>query len=141
MRIELLGLAVLVAMAVPAGAQAKPCGEHVARAKVACVKQYKRDKLEWPPRPTKGEVVRRIGPGQWEKALRVAQCETGGNWRHYPSGTYTGGLGMYRGTYAYGARVTGYRWPGQASKAEQIAVAVAAFPITRGWSGWGCGGA
>jgi len=47
-------------------------------------------------------------------------------------------MGMYHLTWAYGARRT--RYDGSTAH-EQIANAVAAWPITRGWSGWGCGGA
>lgn len=122
-------------------ASANPCQSHQGKAKKACVAQLERDRMAWPPRPAEWEIKRRVG-AHWNKALRVAVCETGGNWQHYPHGTYVGGLGMYRGTYAYGQRVTGYRWPSDgATRAEQIAVAVASHPITHGWSGWGCGGA
>jgi hypothetical protein len=91
---------------------------------------------------TEQSVKRVIGVQQWNKAMRVARCETGATLRWYPHGTYIGMLGMYRGTYALGMRRAGiYKWPDTASRAEQIAIAVSAFPATRGWSGWGCGGA
>ena len=136
------GLGAAIGLIGPSSAAAKPCQHHQGKAKKACVTQAKRNAQAWPPRPAAWEIKRRIGNAQWRKAERVAYCETGGNWQHYPHGTYIGGLGMYRGTYAYGARRTGYRYPSQgATKGEQIAVAVASFPITRGWSGWGCGGA
>lgn len=94
----------------------------------------------WPTKATNASIKKRVGAYNWNKALRVARCETGTNWQHFPNGTYIGGLGMFRKTYGYGQRVTGYRWPSQgATKAEQIAVAVAAHPITYGWGGWrGC---
>lgn len=138
------GIAAAVAAAFVVNAAASgagvPCGKHQGEAKVGCIKQAKRDAMAWPPRPSEGEVIRRIGLAHWNKALRVARCETGSNWQHFPHGTFIGGLGMFRRTYSYGQRVTGYRWPSEgATRAEQIAVAYASFPITRGWSGWGCG--
>ena len=141
-------------MTVPAVATGKgaPCAAHTTSTDVTraeCLRahraQVKRDRMAWPPRPTVREVrvrVERIGgPGTWAKAWRVARCETGANPRHYPHGAYIGMMGMARSTYAYGARVTGYPYPATATPQEQIAVAVASFPITLGWSGWGCGGA
>lgn len=131
-----------LALAVPALAQAKPCQKHTGPQKAKCMKQAKRDAQAWPPRPAEWEIKRRVGHANWNKALRVAVCETGGNWQHYPHGRFIGGLGMFRQTYGYGQRRTGYRWPAQgATRAEQIAVAYASFPITRGWYGWGCRGA
>lgn len=97
--------------------------------------------MAWPPRPKEWEIKRRIGNVQWRKAERVAYCETGGNWRHYPNGNYIGGLGMFRRTYGIGQAVTKYRWVHQgATKAEQIAVG---YIVAKrfGWSAWGCGSA
>lgn len=124
----------------------RPCHAHEGQKKKNCVKVYRenqrRSKMDWPPRPTVKEIQDRIGMDQWRKAERVAYCETGGNWNHFPHGSYIGGLGMYRQTYGYGQRATGYRWVSEgATKQEQIAIAVASHPITQGWSGWGCGGA
>lgn len=124
----------------------RPCHAHEGTAKRKCIKVYRenqrRANMKWPPRPTVKEIQDRIGMNQWRKAERVAVCETGGNWNHYPNGSYIGGLGMYRQTYGYGQRATGYRWVAEgATKQEQIAIAIASFPITYGWSGWGCGGA
>lgn len=136
-----LAAAILGAAMLPAAGNGKPCGEHTGAAKKACAKQLQRDRMDWPPRPTNAEVIRRIGLVQWRKAERVAQCETAGNWQHYPHGTYIGGLGMYRGTYGIGQAVTGYRWPHQgATKAEQIATGYV-VAMRFGWSAWGCGSA
>jgi hypothetical protein len=115
----------------------------VGAAKVECVKaKHERDaraKLAWPPRPTSAEIRSRVGTFNWEKARRVAMCETGMRLDWYPAGRFRGPLGMYVTTQDYGKRVTGYwsptTWP------EHVAIAVAAHPITGGWSGWGCGGA
>jgi hypothetical protein len=128
------------------GVPKRPCHAHEGQRKKNCVKVYRenqrRSKMKWPPNPSVKEIQDRIGMDQWRKAERVAYCETGGNWQHFPNGSYIGGLGMYRQTYGYGQRVTGYRWVSEgATKQEQIAIAIASFPITYGWSGWGCGGA
>jgi hypothetical protein len=121
-------------------ASAAPCQAHAGKAKQACTKQLKRDRMDWPPAPREWEIKRRIG-WNWQKAERVAYCETAGNWQHFPHGRWIGGLGMYRSTYGIGQAVTGYRWPHQgATKAEQIAVG---YVVARrfGWRAWGCGAA
>lgn len=98
----------------------------------------------WPRPATKASITRKIGIDQWHKAERVARCETGGRVDWYvdsngdPTGKYVSMMGMYVGTYNYGRRVTGYNGD---TKPEQIAIAIGAFRITGGWSGWGCGGA
>jgi hypothetical protein len=105
------------------------------------MQQHKRNQQDWPAKPKEWEIQRRIGMVQWRKAERVAQCETAGNWQHYPHGRYIGGMGMFRSTYGIGQAVTGYRWVHQgATKAEQIAVA---YVVAQrfGWSAWGCGSA
>ena len=132
-------VAVIGAGVLPAAGAARPCGEHVGKDRQACLKQYKRDKMDWPPNPTAAEVQRRVGSYNWHKAKRVAICETGMRLDWYPSGTYRGPLGMYRTTQDYGKRATGYWSP--RTWQEHVAIAVAAHPITGGWSGWGCGSA
>ena len=119
----------------------RPCYAHEGKKKKACLKQYKRNRMDWPPRPKEWEIKRRIGNVQWRKAERVAYCETAGNWNHYPNGRYIGGLGMFRSTYGIGQAKTGYRWVHQgATKAEQIAIG---YVVAQrfGWSAWGCGSA
>ena len=141
-RVARIGALTAILMAGPAltiGTGA-PCEKHKGAHKKACVKQLKRDRMDWPPRPKAWEIKRRIG-WHWRKAERVAYCETGGNWRHYPNGTYIGGLGMFRRTYGIGQAVTGYRWPHEgATKAEQIATG---YVVAKrfGWSAWSCGNA
>lgn len=121
-----------------------PCYRHKAAAKKECLRQYKRSRTAWPKNPTNAEIKKRVGAYHWEKARRVARCETGKRVRWYIShdgahrGKYVGALGMYTHTFRYGARKTGYvgrTW------AEQVAIAVAAHKITGGWNGWGCRGA
>jgi len=130
-------------------ASAAPCAKHSAQGKVTkqeCMtqfkKQAKRDKMKWPPNPTVREIKMRVdrigGKGTYERAWQIARCETGANPRHFPNGKYIGMMGMYRSTYAYGARATGYPSPHTATPQQQIAIAVASWPITRGWGGWGC---
>ena len=135
-----------------------PCAKHPVKVthdhkgkvtRAACVKQLKRDRMDWPPNPKAWEIKRRVGAYHWNKAARVANCETGGtrgatryrgnlNW--HLTGTYQGPLGMHRQTAAYGKRVTGY-WGPRLTWPQWVAVSVASHPITRGWSGWGCGAA
>jgi len=133
-------------------AAAAPCSKHSASSKVTkhdCMNELKRKsaraKMAWPPNPTPEEIRIRVdkigGKGTWEKAWRIARCETGANPRHYPYGSYIGMMGMYRQTYSYGARATSYPYPHVATPQQQIAVAVASWPITKGWSGWGCSSA
>ena len=125
----------------------KPCGAHTKAAKKSCFNQYKRDRMDWPASPKEWEIKKRVGKYHWNKAARVANCETGGtrgatrnrgnlNW--YPNGKFQGPLGMFRSTASYGKRKTGYYSPD--TWAEWVAVAVASHSITGGWSGWGCGG-
>jgi hypothetical protein len=151
MRLPALG-AVLALMATGGGghaAQGKPCGKHPIKVthehkatvtRGACLAQLKRNRMDWPPRPKVWEIKRRVG-WHWRKAERVAICETGGNWQHYPHGNYIGGLGMFRRTYGIGQAVTGYRWVHEgATKQEQIAIGyVVAQRFS--WRAWGCGGA
>ena len=92
----------------------------------------------WPHPATRAAIIRKIGRATWRKALRVATCETGLTVNWHLDGTYRGALGMYRTTFQYGQRATRYAGT---TLPEQVGIAVAAFPITGGWSGWGCGGA
>jgi len=156
----LIGSAAILAVAAGAaiGAPAtKPCAKHPVKVsketkkqvtRAACLKQYKRDRMAWPPNPKEWEIKKRVGTYNWNKAARVANCETGGtrgatknrgNLHWYPNGTYQGPLGLYRQTAAYGKRATGYWQPD--TWAEWVAVAYGAFPITKGWNGWACRGA
>lgn len=106
---------------------------------------YQASAAPWPRNPTVKQVRSKVGEFNWQKARRVAVCETGGRIDWYldlktgrPLGRFVSAMGMYTSTFAYGQAQTGYRgrnWQ------EQVAIAVAAHPITGGWSGWGCGGA
>jgi hypothetical protein len=120
-------------------ANAAPCQAHQGKAKAECIKQAKRDRMAWPPKPSEAEIRRRVGDYNWNKAHRVAVCETGKRLDWYPNGRFRGPLGMFSRTQDYGKRATGYWSP--ATWQEHVAIAVAAHPITGGWSGWGCGSA
>jgi hypothetical protein len=130
-------------------AAAAPCAKHSAETKITkheCLREVKRkaqrSSMAWPPNPSPQEIRVRVdkigGKGTWDRAWQIARCETGANPRHFPNGKYIGMMGMYRQTYAYGAKATGYPSPHTATPQQQIAIAVASWPITRGWGGWGC---
>jgi hypothetical protein len=133
---------------VPGVATAKPCAEHVGKAKKACQVQLsvtaRRGRRGLPRARSSGASVPTTGtrPRAWPTArpgARGARLEHRGNLNWYPHGKYRGPLGMYVTTQAVGIRITGYSPP--RTWAEHVAVAVASHGITRGWSGWGCGGA
>jgi len=71
---------------------------------------------------------------RWDK---IAQCETGGNWRAQGP-TYQGGLGIYFGTWkAFGGREFANN-AGDATREEQIIVAER-IRAKHGFRAWGCG--
>ena len=75
---------------------------------------------------------------------RMAMCETGGNWAHFPYGTWTGGLGIYNQTWRGWGGLEFAPTAGQATREQQIIVAnrIATQgygnlgPV--GYSAWGC---
>jgi resuscitation-promoting factor RpfB len=94
-----------------------------------------------PPPPPPPAPPGAPSDGYWD---RMAMCETGGNWAHYPNGTYTGGLGIYNGTWlTWGGGEFAPR-AGLATREQQIAVANriaitghnGVSPV--GLSAWGC---
>lgn len=131
-------------------ATAAPCAKHTGSAKVACVKQAKRDAMPYPPNPSWREATRRVSAYDLATAERVSGCEEPGSehgtgkgaspwarrWSLSGSG-YVSGFGMANSTYGIGARITGYPYPPEASPAQQLLVAVAGAH-SFGWSGWGC---
>jgi hypothetical protein len=94
-----------------------------------------------PPPPPPPPDPRIPDDSYWD---RMAQCETGGNWAHYPDGTWTGGLGIYNQTWLSWGGGEFAPKAGQASRAQQIIVAnrIAVTghnglaPI--GFTAWGC---
>ena len=101
-----------------------------------------------PPPPPVEEVevstVDQSGPTPVEYWDRMAQCETGGNWQHFPYGTWTGGLGIYNQTWLGWGGGEFAPTAGQATREQQIIVAdrIAVLgygnlgPV--GYSAWGC---
>lgn len=148
-------LSAAVALWAAASADAKPCAEHTGDAKRACLVQHARDQQAWPRNPTWNEVARRSRAGELSTLRAIAECEQPGSGSHrHPrkygprerwhtawginaSSTYTGAYGMFRGTAQYGASVTKYPMPGEATPAEETALAIA---VMRRWgpSAWGC---
>jgi len=125
-------------------AAAAPCAAHHGDAKKACVKQLKRDRLEFPPAPvTWPEVAKRVP--DYQGFLRIGRCEQPGsgyagvNWT-VSGPTYEGGLGFFHGTW------DGWRpkhYPGNAgwaSPQQQVLVADAVRDSV-GITAWGCSGA
>jgi hypothetical protein len=141
-----IGAFVILFVVSTARADARPCGKHVGEAKVKCVKAYKaqvkRDRLKFPPNPTKRDVAKRVP--DWQGFVRLGRCEQPGRskygdgvrWDH-PGPTWGGGVGLYRRTWqAAGSpyRVfSGDKW-------ETILVSDAIrdrFGITA-WGAWRC---
>lgn len=131
-------------------ATAAPCAKHVGAAKVACVKQAKRNAMAYPPNPSWAEAVRRVSSYDLATAKRVSGCEEPGSehgtgrgaspWPRYWSlsgRTYISGFGMAASTYRWAAKATGYPEPPAATPAMQLLVAVNGAHLF-GWSGWGC---
>ncbi|HWW45426.1 MAG TPA: transglycosylase family protein [Acidimicrobiia bacterium] len=88
-------------------------------------------------------VVPAVAPVHWigSKAdprwQEIANCETGGNWSMVGS-TYSGGLGIYNGTWnAFGGQQFASN-PGLATREQQIIVAER-IRARYGFGAWGCG--
>jgi len=79
-----------------------------------------------PPPPLPNEAI-------WD---RMAQCETGGNWAHYGP-TWSGGLGIYRGTWHEAGGGEFAALPRDATREQQIIVAER-IRERYGWTAWGC---
>ena len=79
-----------------------------------------------PPPPLPNEAI-------WEE---MAVCETGGNWSHYGP-TWSGGLGIYRGTWQEFGGSEFAPLPSQATREQQIIVAER-IRARHGFSAWGC---
>jgi hypothetical protein len=97
-----------------------------------------------PPPPVVEEVVEvssyeysyesPIPESYWD---RMAICETGGNWQHFPYGTWTGGLGIYNQTWLGWGGGEFAPTAGQASREQQIIVANR-IAADVGVTAWGC---
>lgn len=66
----------------------------------------------------------------------MAQCETGGNWAHYGP-TWSGGLGIYEGTWSEFGGTEFAALPRDATREQQIIVAER-IRATYGFDAWGC---
>ena len=76
-----------------------------------------------------GSADASTGGGKWD---RIAQCESGGNWRTASGNGYYGGLQFSRSTWkAFG----GPGMPHRASRGQQIAVAERVL-AKQGWRAW-----
>ena len=142
-------------------AYAKPCGKHANEKRVtraACLKQLKRNRMDWPPRPTWAEAMKRLTPYEQATILRIGRCEMGeqrndarawgkhgptaGPWARLRWGLnlprYSTAFGIWNGNGHYIRRTTSYAFPGRTPAEEVLgAVALAKGPA-RGFSGWGC---
>ncbi|HVB27692.1 MAG TPA: transglycosylase family protein [Mycobacteriales bacterium] len=120
-----------------AGREAHPLGSH--HLQVARIPHRMLDRILIAFRPAH---PRRPGPphvayGVWD---RLAQCETGGDWRwgsQFVSPVYEGGIGFARSTWiAY--RLPGYPWQAwRATRDQQIAVGRRVLAAA-GPGAWGC---
>lgn len=158
MKVRLIVLALLAALALPAAGSA-----HASRTAPVI---HEIDHLRWETnrlrqqagrKPLKTSFLYRTSPDPgyrlWVRAIwrehlrtarrlahvpavwkRLAVCETGGNWRHVNS-TYQGGLGFYHGSWdAY--RPRGFpRDAHLATPAQQVIVAKRILADV-GWSAW-----
>lgn len=78
------------------------------------------------PAPLPNETI-------WEA---MAHCETGGNWTH-PGPTWSGGLGIYQGTWQMFGGTEFASLPSHATREQQIIVAER-IRARYGFSAWGC---
>ncbi len=98
---------------------------------------------EYPPEPVivseEPVVTEPVTSGVADESYwdRMAQCETGGNWQHFPYGTWTGGLGIYNQTWIGWGGGEFAPTAGQATKEQQIIVANR-IANDVGYSAWGC---
>ena len=149
----MVGAALMIAPAIASG-KAAPCKAHPAEAspgkvnRATCMAAHKRqrtrDRMQFPPNPTRRDVAKRVP--DWQGFVRLGRCEQPGPsrygdgvmWQH-KGPTWGGGVGLYHRTWH--AAGSPYRlWSGD--KWETILVADAVrdrFGITA-WGAWRCFG-
>lgn len=149
-----VGAALMFAPAAAAETKPRPCSKHPAKVapgkvdRATCLRAYKRqrarDRMQFPPNPTRADVAKRVP--DWRGFVRLGRCEQPGaskygdgvRWAH-PGPKWGGGLGIYRRTW-YTARSPYRLWSGD--KWETILVGDAIrdrFGITA-WGAWRCFG-
>lgn len=149
----MVGAALMIAPAIASG-KAAPCKAHPAEAspgkvdRATCLAAHKRqrarDRMQFPPNPTRRDVAARVP--DWQGFVRLGRCEQPGPSRygdgvmwHHKGPTWGGGVGLYHRTWH--AAGSPYRlWSGD--KWETILVADAVrdrFGITA-WGAWRCFG-
>ena len=135
-------LAALVA--IPAVAQAKPCGKHRGDDRAACLKH--RAAQEYPPRPTWQDFRARSTAYEYDTLHRIARCEMGDGpqvkgspWRvrfGLVLPRYSSAFGIWNGNFAYTRGATGYPWP--TSNPAEEAFHALALARRYGFSAWSC---
>lgn len=148
-----VGAALMFAPAAAAETKPRPCGAHPVEAgpgkvdRATCLRAHKaqrvRDRMQFPPNPTRADVAKRVP--DWRGFVRLGRCEQPGpskygdgvRWDH-PGPTWGGGVGLYRGTWMTARspyRVfSGDKW-------ETILVADAVrdrFGGITAWGAWRC---
>ena len=87
-------------------------------------------------KPAPAAAVNVSGDAAW---IRIAQCESGGNWHINTGNGYYGGLQFSQGTWdAYGGQQFAPR-ADLASESQQITVANRVKAAEGGYGAWGCG--
>jgi hypothetical protein len=147
-----MGAALGFAPVAAAETKPRPCAAHPVQAapgkvsRAVCLRAYKRqrarDRMQFPPSPTRRDVEKRVP--DWQGFVRLGRCEQPGpskygdgvRWDH-PGPTWGGGVGLYRRTWQ--AAGSPYR-TFSGDKWETILVADAVrdrFGITA-WGAWRC---
>ena len=146
-----VGAALVFVPAVAAETKPRPCAAHPVQAapgkvdRAECLRAYKRqrarDRMQFPPSPTRRDVEKRVP--DWRGFVRLGRCEQPGNgkygvnWSHQGP-TWGGGLGIYKTSWNI-ANSPYKRWSG--SMVETILVADAIrdrYSIKSAWGAWRC---
>ena len=138
-------VAVVALVCAPMVATATPpqkvCAKVQNSERASCVRKH----TAWPAHPTLREVRNRMTAYEWGALRWICRHEQPGRgwngcrWDTPASWTFVGGLGMARSTYSLGVAVTAYRYPPEATPAEQMAVGVIVMRRfgPSAWDSWG----